>query len=337
MRRALRLLPVVFLLASLCLPAHAAQRGFFAMDTYMAISAEGENAEEALAAVEARMRGLEALWSVTEEGSEIYALNHAGGEAVNVSTDTASILRFGVEMGARTGGCLDITLYPVSLLWGFTTGDYRVPTAEALTGALALVDYGQLELSQGTARLPAGVQADLGALGKGWAGDEAVAVLREYGVTSALLDLGGNVQALGSKTDGSAWRVGIVMPEDGTNFCVLEVRDAAVVTSGNYERFFTAADGAVYGHILDPRTGAPVENGLKSATVVGTEGKLCDALSTALFVMGRDAAIEHWRAYRDFEMVLLTEENEVYITEGLRERFSLAEGYESLALTVLSR
>ena len=160
-------------------------------------------------------------------------------------------------------------------------------------------------------------------------------VLRKYGVSSALLDLGGNVQALGSKADGSAWRVGIVMPEDQTNFCVLDVRDAAVVTSGNYERFFTAGDGAVYGHILDPRTGAPVENGLKSVTVIGMEGKLCDALSTALFVMGRDAAIEHWRTYGDFDMVLLTEENEVYITEGLRDGFSLAQGYEGLAVTVV--
>ena len=151
-------------------------------------------------------------------------------------------------------------------------------------------------------------------------------MLREYGVTSALLDLGGNVQALGSRTDGSAWRVGIVMPEDQTNFCVLEVRDAAVVTSGNYERFFTADDGAVYGHILDPKTGAPVENGLKSVTIVGAEGKKCDALSTALFVMGADAAIEHWRTYGDFEMVLLTEENVVYITEGVTGRLFAGAG-----------
>ena len=91
----------------------------------------------------------------------------------------------------------------------------------------------------------------------------------------------------------------------------------------------------VYGHILDPRTGAPVENGLKSVTVIGAEGKKCDALSTALFVMGRDAAIEHWRTYGDFDMVLLTEENEVYITEGLRDGFSLAQGYEGLAVTVV--
>ena len=114
-----------------------------------------------------------------------------------------------------------------------------MPAGDELAAALALVGYGQLALSPGTAQLPAGMQADLGALGKGWAGDEAVAVLRECGVSSALLDLGGNVQALGGKADGSAWRVGIVMPGDGTNFCVLEVRDAAVVTSGNYERYFT--------------------------------------------------------------------------------------------------
>ena len=337
MPRASRLLPLICLLVSLCAPALAAQRGFFAMDTYMAISVEGENAEEALEAAEARVRELEALWSVTDENSEIYALNHAGGEAVAIGADTEAILRFGAEMGARTGGCLDVTLYPVSRLWGFTTGDYRVPSETELAAALALVDFEQLELSPGAARLPEGAQVDLGALGKGWAGDEAIAVLRKYGVTSALLDLGGNVQALGSKADGSAWRVGIVMPEEQTNFCVLEVRDAAVVTSGNYERFFTADDGAVYGHILDPRTGAPVENGLKSVTIIGAGGKKCDALSTALFVMGRDAAIEHWRTYGDFDMVLLTEENEVYITEGLRDGFSLAQGYEGLAVTVVSQ
>ena len=165
-----RLLPLMLLLVCLCAPALAAQRGFFAMDTYMAISAEGENAEAALEAVEARLRGLEALWSVTDEGSEIYALNHAGGEAVPVCADTEAILRFGAEMGARTGGCLDITLYPVSRLWGFTTGDYRVPAGDELAAALALVGYGQLALSPGTAQLPAGMQADLGALGKGWAG-----------------------------------------------------------------------------------------------------------------------------------------------------------------------
>ena len=192
-------MPLICLLVSLCAPALAAQRGFFAMDTYMAVSAEGENAEEALEAAEARVHELEALWSATDEESEIYALNHAGGEAVSISADTESILRFGAEMGARTGGCLDITLYPVSRLWGFTTGDYRVPSEAELAAALALVGHEQLELSPGAARLPEGAQVDLGALGKGWAGDEAVAVLRKYGVSSALLDLGGNVQALGKQ------------------------------------------------------------------------------------------------------------------------------------------
>ena len=138
MPRASRLLPLICLLLSLCAPALAAQRGFFAMDTYMAISAEGENAEEALDAAEARVRELEALWSVTDENSEIYALNHAGGEAVAIGADTESILRFGAEMGARTGGCLDITLYPVSRLWGFTTGDYRVPSETELAAALEI-------------------------------------------------------------------------------------------------------------------------------------------------------------------------------------------------------
>ena len=167
MPRASRLLPLICLLVSLCAPALAAQRGFFAMDTYMAISAEGENAEEALEAAEARVRELEALWSATDEESEIYALDHADGETIAISADTEAILRFGAEMGARTGGCLDITLYPVSRLWGFTTGDYRVPSETELAAALALVGYEQLELSPGAARLPEGAQVDPRRAGQG--------------------------------------------------------------------------------------------------------------------------------------------------------------------------
>ena len=306
-----------------CAPALAAQRGFFAMDTYMTISCEGENAEEALEAAEARVRELEALWSATDENSEIYALDHAGGEAVSISADTEAILRFGAEMGARTGGCLDITLYPVSRLWGFTTGDYRVPLETELAAALALVGYEQLELSPGAARLPEGAQVDLGALGKGWAGDEAVAVLREYGVTSALLDLGGNVQALGTKPDGSAWRVGVQDPADTERLLgTLLLQDACAITAGGYQRYFEQ-DGVRYHHILDTSTGWPVQNELAGITILASDAFDADALSTTVFAMGLEEGTAFVEGLDGVEAVFITRDEQVSWTSGLNDRLTL--------------
>lgn len=317
--------------------ATGAERGFFAMDTYMTITAYGEEAQSALEAAEECIHALEGLWSVTDAESEIYALNHAGGAAVPISADTEAILRFALEMAERTQGRFDPTIYPLLTAWGFTTGSYQVPAPEEIAALLPLVGYGQISLSGGEASLPEGVEVDLGAIGKGYAGDEAVAVLRQYGVSCALLNLGGGVQVIGARPDGNPWRVGVLMPFTQENFCVLEAEDCAVITSGDYQRYFTAEDGTLYGHILDPDTGYPAQSGLTSVTIVGAEGKACDALSTALFVMGLDGAIEHWRAHDDFEMLLLTDENGVYITEGLEDTFSLADGYADMEVTVIRR
>lgn len=337
LRRFAALVALCALSMGAALGEEVATRDFFAMDTYMTFAAYGDAAGSALAEAEARVLALEAAWSVTDPDSRIYALNHAQGRSVDVDADTLAILRFCLEMAERTGGLLDPTIYPVLAAWGFTTGEYRVPAQAEIDALLGYVGYAQLELSETSARLPAGAQLDLGAVGKGWAGDEAAEVLQDRGVTSALLSLGGNVQAVGAKPDGSPWRVGVLLPGEATHFCVLEIRDCAVVTSGNDQRYFTGEDGTVYGHILDPRTGYPARSGLACATVVGAEGELCDALSTALFIMGAEAAAGHWRAHGDFEMVLLSEAGEVYVTEGLESAFSLAPGCEQMPVTVIRR
>ena len=126
-------------------------------------------------------------------------------------------------------------------------------------------------------------------------------------------------------------------PFGETYMGVLSINDRAVVTSGNYERYFIGEDGKRYGHILDPSTGYPAENGLVSVTIVATEGKLCDALSTSLFVMGQEAAVNYWRENSDFEMILLTEDRKIYLTEGLTDKFELGSDYSDMKIEMIGK
>ena len=200
---------------------------------------------------------------------------------------------------------------------------------------LEKVGYDKVELNNDQIQMEPGGMIDLGAVGKGYAGDEAAQILRERGITAALLDIGGNIQAIGTKPDGSDWRVGLKDPFSGGVLGIIQVSDVAVVTSGNYERFFIGEDGKVYGHIIDPATGHPVENGIASVSVIASEGKLCDALSTALFVMGLENAQNYWRQHRNYEMILIMEDGDIYLTEGIRDSFSLNSEYRNMKINVI--
>ena len=301
----------------------------------MTFTAYGENAESALRQAENRITELEGLWSVTDTGSEIYQVNHSGGQPVAVSGETEELVSFALVMAENTGGALEPTIYPVLRAWGFTTDENRVPADHEIAERLANVGYDRVHVENGTITLETGTMLDLGAVGKGYAGDEAVQILRENGVSSALLDIGGNIQAVGAKPDGSYWRVGLKDPFSGGVLGVIQVKDAAVVTSGSYERYFIGENGKRYGHIIDPATGNPVDNGLASVTVISGEGKLCDALSTALFVMGLERAEDYWRQNKGFDMILVTEDGNLYVTEGIRDQFSLQDGYEDMAVDVV--
>ncbi len=197
-------------------PAEATA-GFFAMDTYIDLTAYGAGAEAALEAAQARVLELEGLWSVTDPGSDIYAVNHSGGVPTQVHADTAQVLSFALDMAGETGGALDPTLYPVLTTWGFTTDQYQIPDADTLSALLANTGYEKVRLNGQTVELPTGMELDLGAVGKGYAADETAQVLAEHGVESALLDFGGNILAMGSRPDGTPWRIGVRDPEtDGT-------------------------------------------------------------------------------------------------------------------------
>lgn len=307
---------------------------FFAMDTAMDFTVYGDAA--LLDEAETLIGSLEEQVSVTDEHSDIYAIDHTGSGSL--SGNAAELMEQALELCRRTGGALDISVYPIVRAWGFTTGSYQVPDEETIQSLLPLVDYTQIQYDAaiGVVTLPEGMEIDLGSVAKGYAGQLAAQMLREHGVQSALLNLGGNVQTVGAKPDGSPWQIGIKDPQGEDAMMVLSVEDQAVVTSGGYERYFEQ-DGQTYWHIMDPSTGHPADSGLLSVTIVGKQGIICDGLSTSLFVMGLEKAADLWAQSCDFEAVFVTASGEVYITEGLRDRFALTEQYADTPVSVIER
>ena len=326
-RWAIGILAALLFALSGCAPEQEPVEGsLFAMNTYMTFTAYGEQAQAALDESEALIQRVESLWSVTDEKSEIYLANHSNGQAVSVSEETADLISFVLEMAERTQGALDPTVYPVLTAWGFTTDTKQVPSQAQIGELLPLVDYSKVSLAGTSLTVPAGMELDLGAVGKGYTADLVTEIWKEHHVESGIISLGGNIQAIGSRPDGSDWRIGVRAPWEDGNLGVLEISDAAVVTSGGYENYFEDEDGNTYWHILDPSTGYPADSGLQAVTIVGKEGKLCDALSTALFVMGAEQAEAYWRENGGFDMLLVTDEKEILITEGIANRFTLSNG-----------
>ena len=306
--------------------ALAAEKSLFAMNTYMTFTAYGEDAEKALEESAALIENLEALWSVTDQKSDIYRANHSGGQTVTVSAETAELVDFSLMMAGKTGGALDPTIYPVLLSWGFTTDSKQVPPSDQISKLLENVSYDKIKLEGNSLTVPDGMQIDMGAVGKGYTADLVTEKLKQHKIQSAIISLGGNVQAIGSRPDGTDWHIGVRAPWEDGNIGVLQIRDAAVVTSGGYENYFEDENGDIYWHIIDPSTGYPAKSGLQSVTVVGKEGRLCDALSTSLFVMGEEKAVNYWRENGGFDMLLITDQNEIAVTPGIAERFTLNDG-----------
>lgn len=300
-----------------------ATREFFAMDTYISLSAYGPDAEAGLDAAEEEIHRLEAVLTTESEDSEVGRLN-AKGTGV-LGEDGIALMRKALMVHDMTDGAFDITVYPLMRLWGFPSKMYYVPTDEEIAEKLPLVGSEQItfdEESGETAFSKTKMAIDFGGIAKGYASAKAVQKLREAGISSALVNLGGNVQALGGKPGGKPFRVAIENPEeDGAYLGILAVTDLAVITSGDYERFFEK-DGQIYHHILDPATGRPAESGLHSVTVVCSDGVMADALSTAIFVMGEEKAASFWRENSPaFQMVLLAEDGTLFVTEGLKDVF----------------
>lgn len=301
-----------------------ASKDIFAMDTYMTVTAYGEKAQDAVDAAEAEIERLDALLSTGNADGEVVKLNEA--KNATLSEDGGYLVERALELNKETDGAFDIAIYPVMEAWGFPTQNFRVPSADELTELLKHVDASEISYNKTTREISfadSQMKIDLGGIAKGYTSSRIMDIFKENGITSGLVNLGGNVQALGAKTDGSNWRVAVQSPDDTEDYLgVLSIQDKAVITSGGYERYFEQ-DGVIYHHIIDPKTGYPAENGLISVTIVSEDGTLADGLSTSLFIMGEEKAAEFWRAHsEEFDAVLVTDDGTIYVTEGLKDSFT---------------
>ena len=303
--------------------AQPVSQEIFAMDTYMTVTAYGDNAQKGVTDAVAEIQRLDNLLSIGKEDSEISKLNKSGSAAL--SDDTAVMVAKALDLYKSTGGAFDITVLPLMELWGFTTQEYYVPTEDEIQSTLQRVGADKLTWDESTKTLTLGnkQEIDLGGIAKGFTSSRIMEIFKQDGVTCGMVSLGGNVHLLGTKQDGSAWRVGIQDPDNTDDMLgVLQAIDCAVITSGAYERNFEK-DGVTYHHIIDPATGKPSNSGLTSVTIVSKDGTLADGLSTSLFVMGKDKAIAYWKQHADeFDTILVDKDRNVYITEGIAGNFS---------------
>ncbi len=295
----------------------------FLMDTVvetMIYTANIKAGENALSAASFEAVRLEAILDRHRAGSELKAINLlAGKEPLSVSADTFTNISLALEVGRLSSGSFDLTVAPLLELWGFATGNTIVPSQQELAKVLPLVDYRRVRLTEEGMQVfleKDGMKLDLGGIAKGYIVDKAVEVLQAAGISSGTVDAGGDIRVIGSKPDGSPWRIGIRHPRERRELvAIVELRDEAIVTSGDYERYFTVA-GQRYHHLLDPQTGMPAR-GLTSVTIVAPNAFTADAYSTAVFVMGQERGMALVESLPELEAIIITEDGQIHLSSGL--------------------
>lgn len=299
--------------------------GFY-FDTVIQITLYDTEDETILDGCFALAEKYENLFSATKEGSDVWNINHGNGETVTVSEETVKLFVTAADYASQTEGKIDPTVYPVSELWDFgSEGNAHVPEDAAIQEALSHVSYDAIRFGTAPSEETGDpvyrtvtltdpkAAVDLGFIAKGYIADQMKAYLLSQGVGSALISLGGNVLAVGEKPDGSSFRIGIQEPfaETGTSLDTVDIRDTSVVTSGIYERYFYE-DGILYHHVLDTKTGYPVDNELAGVTIICDSSTKADALSTSCLCLGLDDGRCLLDAEKDVAYLFITKDGTQY-------------------------
>lgn len=292
------------------------QTGFY-FDTIVTISVYDGEREDALAQAIELCRYYDVLLDRNDPVGDIYAINHAGGAPVMVCEDTAELIALGLEYSAMSGGLFDITCGAVTSLWDFSAENPQLPSQDKLAAALATVDYTCVRLDGCTVTVPAGCMIELGGIAKGFIADKLNEMLDSFGVTKAIINLGGNIYAKGSSQDGEPWRIGVQSPFDQSEYaCIAELDDCSAVTSGTYQRCFEL-DGTRYHHILSTQTGMPVDSDLASATIIARSSASCDALSTICMLLGYEQARTLIDSTEGVQAIFVLSDGTVIHTDGV--------------------
>lgn len=287
-------------------------------DTVVTIQIYDKNADSVLSTCIQMCQDYEKLFSRTLEGSEIYTLNHAKGEPVEVSDETLELLNLALEYCELSQGTFDITLGALSDLWNVKENPGIIPETAAIENALSHSGYDKIVISDHTVQLlDPELQVDLGGIAKGFIADKLKSYLQEEGISHALINLGGNVLALGGKPDGTAYNIGIQKPfdETGEAACAVKITEETVVTSGIYQRYFKL-DDRIYHHIFNPQTGYPYDNDLLSVTIICDSSARADALSTTSYAMGFEKGMEFINSLEDVEAIFITTDYELHYTKN---------------------
>jgi thiamine biosynthesis lipoprotein len=275
-----------------------------------------------------RLRQIEDRMSANKDGTEIAAVNAAaGGAPVKVSADTFYVISKALEYAKLTEGGFDPTVGPLVKLWNIGSEGAKVPPKDAVAAAVKLIDYRKVEMDPKrlTVRLATpGMRLDLGAIAKGYSADEIAAICQRHRVKAAVIDLGGNVLVFGAKKDGSPWRVGVQDPKSdrGDYLGLVTGKSMTLVTSGIYERFFIE-NGVRYHHILDTKTGYPVNNGLVSVSIMTERSIDADGLSTSVFSLGLENGMKLVKSLPGVYAIFVDDKNRVFLSPGANKIFSL--------------
>lgn len=306
-------------------PQRRSQVGFY-FDTVVTMEVYTDD-DNLLSDAQVECQRYDNLLSKTYQGSDVWNINHAGGERVAVSDETREILEKALEYSRLSDGVFDVTVEPCVALWDFTgEGMGLLPDETALAQAAAKVDWTKIDVNDEGVLLPAGMTIDLGAIAKGYITDRIADFLKARGVESGFLNFGGNVLVIGSKPDGAQWNIGIQDPlgtRDQNIVGAARVSGQAVVTSGIYERGFDL-DGVRYHHILDTSSGWPVQNELAGVSIIAPDAFDADALSTTVFAMGVEKGTAFIESLEGIEAIFVTRDDRVSWTSGLEDSFVLA-------------
>lgn len=297
---------------------------FYSMSTVVTVISDGDGD---FSDVEGFASDFESRVSRTRQNSEIYNLNHNG--TATLSDDTLYILEKSLEIAEKTDGAFNPCMGSITELWDITSGENYVPADELVAGAVEKCNINSMQISENTVTVSDGTKVDLGGIAKGYALEKMLEIeTNGKADANVCINLGGNIALAGSsqsnrKNNEYGWNVGITNPFDKNGIVgTLKTSDCFIAISGAYERFFEK-DGVVYHHIFDPETGYPAKSDLASAAVINQSGIEGDALSTALFVMGFDKAVEFYKSGNyDFDMILIANDGNIYITEDISGNFT---------------